>query len=275
MSVRKAIARDIVISTFPSAKELIQRLIAIGWIRRIPTESPARGALAPLLYLADMEATKEEALDPLELLQGYRPDGVLCYFGVLGHHGLTTQVAPFFHVAFLKESPLPLSRAAVSKPAKSTGAKVKYDPLGRKVFNFEGVSCYLTKRNPAFVPGIQTRIVGSRTILRMTTIEQSLLDTLGHPLHCGGESVVFEAWERGASQWNTDRLAEYLEEIDLPELDRRVGAMLDTLEIKADSQKLNTRLEAVRQCRADAVELPLLRGFSYPNLNRTWNIRVP
>jgi predicted transcriptional regulator of viral defense system len=109
----------------------------------------------------------------------------------------------------------------------------------------------------------------------MTTIEQTMLDTLGYPLRCGGEGVVFEAWERGTGLWNEDRFAEYLEKIDQPEMDRRVGAILETLELKADSRKLHARLEAVRASGANNVEVSLLRGLFYPNLNRTWNVRVP
>jgi predicted transcriptional regulator of viral defense system len=276
MSVIRANAQKLVSSTFFTATDVIERLHSIGWIRIISTQAITGGTPPPVLYFLDMEATEKETLDPLELLQGYRPDGVLCYFGVLAHHGLTTQVPPFFHVAFLEKSPRPRLRTGTAMPIEeSTIVKPKRDPLGQRVFEFEGVSCYLTKRNPSFVPGIQTRIVGSRTILRMTTIEQTMIDTLGYPLHCGGEGVVFEAWERGTGLWNEDRFAEYLQKIDQPEMDRRVGAILETLELKADSRKLQARLEAVRASSANNVEVSLLRGFFYPNLNRTWNVRVP
>jgi hypothetical protein len=44
------------------------------------------------------------------------------------------------------------------------------------------------------------RVVSPRTWLRITTLEQTLLDTLLQPLRCVGEAVVLEAWENGVSE---------------------------------------------------------------------------
>lgn len=274
MSVIKAHKTDLVISTFYTATEVIHRLQEIGWLRAIVVDSPGSSNSPPELFLLDMEARE---IDPLELLQGYKPQGVLCYFGVLGHLGLTTQVAPFFHVAYIDKSPLPTARPIPKVSEKVDEALPNRNPLGQEVFQFEGAPCYTTKRNIALTPGIQTRIIGPRTMLRMTTMEQALLDVLGYPLHCGGESVVFEAWERGAAQWNPDRLADYLIKINRTEIDRRVGAMTDVLQIKIDSKKLQERLDDVRtQLRkSQDEEVPLLPGFIYPNLNPIWGVRVP
>ncbi len=271
MSVIKAHKTDLVISTFYTATEVIHRLQEIGWLSAIGVDSP------PELFLLDMEAREGDVIDPLEVLQGYKPQGVLCYFGVLGHLGLTTQVAPFFHVAYIDKSPLPTMRPIPKVSVKGDRALPNRNPLGQEVFQFEGAPCYLTKRNIALTPGIQTRIIGPRTMLRMTTMEQALLDVLGYPLHCGGESVVFEAWERGAAQWNPDRLADYLMKINRTEIDRRVGAMMDVLQIKIDSKKLQVRLDDVRtQLRKSRdEEVPLLPGFTYPNVNSNWKVCVP
>lgn len=277
MSVIKSHKTDLVISTFYTAAEVIHRLQEIGWLSAIAVNSPRCSDSQPELFLLDMEAREGDVIDPLEVLQGYKPQGVLCYFGVLGHLGLTTQVAPFFHVAYIDKSPLTTARSIPKISEKVDETLPNRNPLGREVFQFEGAPCYVTKRNIALTPGIQTRIIGPRTMLRMTTMEQALLDALGYPLHCGGESVVFEVWERGATQWNPDRLADYLMKINRTEIDRRVGAMTDVLQIKIDSKKLQVRLDDVRtQLRKSRdEEVPLLPGFIYPNLNPTWGVRVP
>ena len=276
MSVIKAHRTDLVINTFYTATEVIHRLQEIEWLRAIVVDSLGDSNSPSELFLLDMEAREGDVIDPLEVLQGYKPQGVLCYFGVLGHLGLTTQVAPFFHVAYIDKSPLPTVRPIPKVSAKVDEALPNRNPLGREAFQFEGAPCYVTKRNVALIPGIQTRIIGPRTMLRMTTMEQALLDVLGYPLHCGGESVVFEAWERGATQWNPDRLADYLMKINRTELDRRVGAMMDVLQIKVDSKKLQVRLDEVRtQLRKSRVVVPLLPGFTYPNVNSNWKVCVP
>lgn len=277
ISVIKTHKTDLVMSTFFSASEVIDRLQEIGWLSAIAVDSSRCSDSLPELFLLDMEAREGDAIDPLEVLQGYKPQGVLCYFGVLGHLGLTTQVAPFFHVAYIDRSPLTIIRSIAKAPEKIDGVPAGRNPLGREAFHFEGAPCYVTKRNIALTPGIQTRIVGPRTMLRMTTIEQALLDALGYPLHCGGESVVFEVWERGATLWNQDRLADYLLKINRPELDRRVGAMTDVLQIKIDSKKLRDRLDGTKaqmKISQDS-DVALLPGFTYPNVNADWKVCVP
>jgi predicted transcriptional regulator of viral defense system len=103
------------------------------------------------------------------------------------------------------------------------------------------------------------------------------LDALGYPLHCGGESVVFEVWERGAARWNQDRLADYLLKINRLEIDRRVGAMTDVLQIKIDSKKLRDRLDGTKAQMKTSQDgdVALLPGFTYPNVNSNWKVCVP
>jgi len=276
MSVIKDHKAVLVGNTIRKAGEVIQRLQDMGWLKPLQVDAPSGTNQTPELYLLDMEAREGEITDPLEVLQGYKPQGVLCYFGVLGHLGLTTQIAPFYHVAYMDKSPLAPVRSAVSHSGTTDDVSSRRNALGQEVFRFEGSPCYVTKRNIALVPGIQTRIIGPRTMLRMTSTEQALLDALGYPLHCGGESVVFEVWERGAALWNPDRLANYLQMINRPEIDRRVGAMMDALQIKCDSTALQARLGEVKaQLSSSQEEVSLLPGFTYPGWNPTWRVRVP
>jgi len=263
-------------TTFPSGKQVLERLINIGWLRPVKLQSPESGRGIPSLYVMDMEATATELIDPLELLQACQIDGVLSYFGVLALHELTTQLPQFFHVARLS-SPTPATAAprTAAQPASPSREK---NPLGTELFRFQGVTCYSTKRDPRLVPGIQLRIVGSRTWLRVTTLEQTLLDTLLHPVRCGGEAVVFEAWERGSEKWNEDLMAEHLNKINRPETGRRVGAMFDMLGIKPKSNLLEVHLQQIRQQVATSrnwPELVLLPEFSYHNLNTAWRVYTP
>jgi predicted transcriptional regulator of viral defense system len=247
----------------------------MGWLKQISLE-PRKEGIATMYFL-EMEAREGEMiLDPLEVLQGFMPKGILCYFGVLSYLELTTQVPPFFHVAKMDKAPLP---PEWSEPSSNPSGERRHlrNPMGTELFRFEGAMCYQTRRNTMMVPGVQERVFGKRAKVRITTLEQTLLDTLICPTQCGGQGVVFEAWERGVELWNPERMAGYLEQIGRPTLDRRVGAMLDLLGVKSGlSTKMGKRLEVVRY---DATALPdpisLISGVDYPQLNKSWNVRIP
>ncbi len=262
-------------NTFPSAKDVVSRMLEIGWVQIIPVESDSEAA--PTLYLLDMEATKEEMPDPWELMQGYDPDGVLCYFGAAAFHELTTQEPAFYHIADLRPSGVK-SEGGEGRSAEASGSTDRNrDPIGTLAFRFQGVACYTTGREKSTIPGIQTREYGTRTRLRITSVEQTMLDTLWQPLKCGGESLVFEVWERGVQKWNSDKMAKHLEAISRPDWERRVGAVLAMLGIEPDGRLkrlLETRKDSVKQAN-DTAPLPLMPGLPASRLLSEWGILTP
>jgi len=271
-------------TTFPPAKEVVERMRAIGWLLPIPLEPlPPEDPPQPL-YLLDMEATEEDMPHVLEVLQGYESDGVLCYAAVLAHHELTTQIPTFAHVGILQDYGASADAAAALKataPVTESASEPRStrDPLGTRLFAYQGTECYLTRRDRALSPGVQTRMEGPRTQLRVTTLEQTLLDALFYPVRCGGEAIVFEAWERGVERWNPSRLAEHLEAIGRNDFSRRVGAMLAVLDVPSIPSALSPLLEAASkqwQYGGDGEEsIPLLRHLDYDRLLPEWGVRVP
>jgi len=273
MRVVRTNSSELKASVFATAEEVIRSLLKIGWLKTIPLESLDQDAVA--MYFLEMEAREGDMIDPLEVLQGYMPEGVLCYFGVLSYLELTTQIPPFFHVASMDKSPLPHEWRESSLHLVDEGSHYK-NPMGQEIFRFEGAHCYKTRRNAALVPGIQLRNFGPRATLRMTTLEQALLDALIYPTQCGGQSVVFEAWERGVERWNSDRMADYLLRINKPSFDRRVGAMLEVLGFSNSSSRLYDRLMGVRKnIGSSTSEISLLNGMSYLGFNEQWKVRIP
>lgn len=266
-------------STFPAAKAVIARMLEMEWLRGIPVDWPAGSSPASPIYLLDMEAAPDESPEPWELLQGYQPDGVLCYFGAAALHELTTQVPPFYHIAVPRP---PSARAGEEAPQAPTPTdspdKKPRDPLGTMAFRYQGLACYSTRPEAALMPGIQTREYGQRTRLRITTPEQTMLDALWQPLKCGGQAVAFEIWERGVPKWNPDRMAKHLQAINRHEWDRRVGAMLSLLgaEPGADTlgNLLHSRQDEVRRA-PDLQPLPLLSGLPVSYLIPAWGILAP
>lgn len=275
MEVVKGHPDQLVPSTFCTAGEAIHRLMEMGWLKPISL-GPVKDGITEMYFL-EMEAKEGEMiLDPLEVLQGFMPQGVLCYFGVLSYLELTTQVPPFFHVAKMDKAPLPPQWSEPSSNQAGERRRLR-NPMGTELFRFEGAMCYQTRRNTMMVPGVQERVFGKRAKVRITTLEQTLLDTLIYPTQCGGQGVVFEAWERGVELWNPDRMAGYLEQIGRPTFDRRVGAMLDVLGVKSVlSEKMENRLEVVRHdSEASSEPISLINGVDYPRLNKSWNVRIP
>ncbi len=264
-------------STFPRAKGVIARMLEIGWLRQIPLEPTPGEDAPPTLYLLDMEATEEELPDAWELMQGYRPGGVLCYFAAAAFHELTTQEPAFYHIANLRPAGPKPEIGEMPATVASDGSKRQRNPLGTLEFRFQGLPCYITGRDEATIPGIQTRDFGPRTQLRITTLEQTMLDTLWQPLKCGGESVVFEAWERGVQRWNPERMAKHLAAINRQDLERRVGAMLSLLGVETDGS-LRCLLAATMETLRNSVDhqhLPLMPGLPGSRLLPEWGILTP
>jgi hypothetical protein len=262
-------------TTFPPAHVVIEQLKRMGLIHSIKVQSPNDTELNDFLLL-DMEAGKGETIYPLELLQAYLPDGVVCYFSAINYYELTTQVVAHHHVARLNPPRAKNSLATVDA-TKPAGEAVERNPLGTEIFHFEDVGYYLNKRDASLVPGIQFRVVSPRCWLRITTLEQTLLDALVQPVRCGGEAVALEAWETGVKQIDADRMGEHLAKIQRDDLDRRVGAVLEMIGANVAASTLGQRLNAVRdRLITEAIpEIPLLAGFEFPELNQTWKVRTP
>ncbi len=264
-------------TTFPPALAVIERLKRMGWIHSIQAQSPDTTEAVEFLLL-DRDAGNDHPIDPLELLQAYLPDGVVCYFSAIDYYELTTQVVAHHHVARLSPARAKKNWTAIDPTkAEPLAESVERNPLGTKVFHFEEVDYYLNRRDASLVPGIQFRVVSPRCWLRVTTLEQTLLDALMQPVRCGGEAVVLEAWETGVEQIDADRMAQHLAKIQREELDRRVGAVLDLIGAQFAASTLGHRLSAVRDRlrNLDVPEIPLLAGFEFTELSRAWKVRIP
>lgn len=253
-------------TTFPAGAVVLKELKTMKWLRELRlTENKAKTSIC----LMDMEAAKNEAVDVLEVLQAALPTGVISYFAALSFHELTSQMPGFYHIG----------RLANGHPPESGAPGVSRDrnPLGTVLFEYDGVMCYETKRYRGLTPGVQTRVIGPRTLYRITTLEQTLLDAILQPVRCGGEAVVFEAWGHADRRADLDRMAEHLRAIGRDSLVRRTGAMLEMLgaEVKVSSE-LGKLLSATknRLSSADAV-IPLLPDLGFASESQTWKVILP
>lgn len=256
-------------TNFPAGKEILRRLEKIGWIRPIEVEWIKGGE--GRFYRLELDPQDQLHVDPFELLQGYAPDGIICYFGALNYHELTTQIPPFYHVARLRKG-VPLF--VPPSPALADKKLSPASPLGTELFSFGGIHYYLTTRYPQYIPGVQLRLVSGRNALRITDLEQTLLDTLMHPLPCGGLTVILEAWERAADRLDRSRLLAHLHVIGQPALWRRTAALLESLEIGVD-HGLAAQADQALIAAPTADPLPLLPGFPFSGSSGRWHVGIP
>ena len=253
-------------TTFPTGAVVLEKMKKMKWLRELPL---AKNLARRSIYLMDMEAAKNEAVDVWEVLQATQPAGVISYFAALSFHNLTSQMPGFYHIG----------RLANGHPAESTAPAeaVNRNPLGAILFEYDGVMCYETKRYRGLTPGVQTRVIGPRTSYRITTLEQTLLDAILQPLRCGGEAVVFEAWDHAGRRADFDRMAEHLQAIGRDSLVRRVGVMLEMLGTGVRNDSVFGNLLSMvknRLSSTDAV-IPLLPGLGFARESQVWRVSIP
>jgi hypothetical protein len=256
----------------------------LEWLCRLRLASPLP-VEGESVYLLEIGASAEAEVDPLELLMAGKPSGVVCYFSAVAFHGLTTQLVEHHHVAELRpqqpgpESGRPEEDIAEQPERPVVSGSRKPRGLGKLLFRFQGVPFYSTRRSARLVPGVQTRAHGPRAQVRITTLEQTLLDILYKPFHCGGPEVVFEAWQEGVASQRIDeeRLVAYLRGMNYPATARRLGVMLE-LACGAPGAELRQFLEACQEAidrESPHARISLLPGVDYQNLNEAWLVNTP
>jgi len=256
-----------------TAREVRRHLENEGLVHGLPLAAAPGGRRLPEIFALDIGASSAPSPDPVEMLQAAVPSGVVCYFSALVFHGLTTQPCPHHHIARLVPPSTPRSSVAHA-PGKE---RTPHDPLGTPLFMHDGLLFYVTNRDPALLPGIQTRLLHPHARIRIADYEQTLLDTLHKPASCGGPAVVFEAWETGAGRLDEARLFERLHRISRPLLSRRTGWMLQRFG-HLPGAALEAWLREARQQadrEGETARAPLLPGVPGRVFDSQWRLDVP
>ena len=238
-------------------------------------ELPVRGET---FFAVGAAAAEHSDPDPLELLLAARPHGVICYFSAVGFHGLTVQPVRHHHVAVVTEPARTVRPGSAGRRRSEPAAKDSKRSLGTLMFEHQGLNYYETRRSPRLMPGVQRRRHGPGTTLRITTREQTLLDTLHKPFRCGGPEVVFEAWAEAFETAVVDqqRLAEHLDAMDQPLACRRTAAMLRSMEVSPEEDLARTLAQGIEKalgtdrCHGPVPLLPGTKGSRLDESARVW-----
>ncbi len=258
-----------------SGVKLLQMLIDSKLAQMLKLDDYQASKMAHVVYY--LELGSMPPISPVELLQTTQVSferSVICYFTALEYHELTTQETPHHHIASLKKTTRPKVATQLQSASDQAGQSTRPPYLGTLLFNYEGVPYYVTYRDPQLIPGIQTVHISPTCQVRMTTLEQTLLDTLHKPWSCGGSSVVFEAWERGLPLLDETRVLEYLKKIGRTDLTRRVGYMLENNNYSPVDPKLCKLLNDAKAKvkKGQMLTIPLLPDVPSKALDDTWGV---
>jgi predicted transcriptional regulator of viral defense system len=256
--------RERAVATRPR-EALLQWLAASHVLKRLPLEQPA----PPAFRLYALGAPASLDLEPTELLMATEPQGVVCYFTALAAHGLTTQQPVHHHVARIRAEAIRRATPyAVTNPAT-----MREPPLGTRRFFWHGIPYFATDRAGYTLKGLVTQVLSPRSWVRITSREQSLLDTFHRPVHCGGLAVVWEAWETALPNLDEARLHDLLVALDDDALWRRVGCLFDLLTYRPVTA-LGSAL-AARRTVTDAAPLALFPHLPMPGYDASWRVLTP
>lgn len=261
-----------------TATTLLEVLRDAGIAHVVPLQDRAKDVRTDRLYAIGFGGASTD-LDPVELLQAHEPDGVVCYFTALALLGLTTQLPTHHHIAQLVSAEATRDvgvAASALDPTAGEGlerAPAALPSLGSKAFSYQGIPYYTTRREAHRVVGVQTRYVNEKSRYRVTTIEQTLVDTLHRPHSCGGPAVVFEAWGAAGDLVDGTRLTTVVHAIGDERLARRVGYML-TQFAPALVDSVRDMLPASWSATGQAM-IPLLAGIPQTSIDSTWGVGVP
>ena len=246
---------------------LLQRLVDSKLARPLVMDDVPAGGYSHRIYWLSLGAMPE--IMPIELLastQSSIQGTAICYFTALQFHELTTQVAPHHHIATQKKS-----NTSVNTHIAASNNLPK---LGTLLFVRSGVPYYRTNRDISMTPGVQRVRVSPTCEVAMTTLEQTMLDCLQKPWHCGGAEVVFEAWERGLPVADERNLCDLLVKIGRIDLTRRVGYLLDVHGHVSQENGLRQILNDAKAgfLRGALDVIPLIAGTPEGVVDKCWGI---
>lgn len=226
-----------------------------------------------------------------ELLQVWSPSGVLAYFTAISIHQLSTQIPPYC-VLVETRSPTPTVRPEApqkmldhngdqrhrdeDRPARGEDDRARHQrqhAIGQLAFTYEGMPHYISERQLPLRHS-QDVVLHPLTTGTVTTVAQTLADTLRHPIACGGPAVIVEAWENGFDIADLGELDDCLGAWGDDELDaRRLGWLCESLNLELPPA-LAARVDAACANLAQARIAPLFQGLNVGAVDDRWRLRV-
>lgn len=225
-------------STRKTASDALSRLVHDGWLERLE-----RG----LYLIVPLEAGPERKWteDPKVIASKLAPEGAAAYWTALHHWGMTEQVPRTTFVQTRKRK----------HRSRITVLGVRYEFIIITRWKFFGVA-------QQWSDGAEFRI---------TDREKTVLDALDRPDLCGGLPVVAGALaDSDGLDW--DRLDQYLKRLDSGAIYKRLGYLVETLEVPV--RDISSRLAGWRAQCSKGVALLDARGPRKGPIDTRWRVRI-
>jgi predicted transcriptional regulator of viral defense system len=215
--------------------QFLERLQTKGWIRRIRR---GRFAIIPLSSGEDRSPQLHEFVVAMELVS----PAVIAYWSALNHHGMTEQLPRTVFVA-------------------------TNHPVRRQPGDVLGVTYRIVSLKPDKMFGV-TKDWINEIPFNVTDREKTIIDGLDLPQYVGGVSEIAKALKGSWKELDEKKLRSYLSKIGNSAVGKRLGFIMETLE-----------LGNVEDLRA---EVSLAPGFSpldptmpkHGKYNRRWGLLV-
>lgn len=191
-------------------RKLVEKLRKKGWIERIKA---GRFAVIPL----SSGSTRSTQLHEFHIAMELLTPAAIAYFSAMNHHGLTEQLPRTVFVA---------TDHRVSRSHRdSLGIHFKIISLREKKFF-----------------GFQKEWVGERPFM-ITDPEKTIIDSLDLPVNAGGIGTVAAALRNHWENLNHSRLFSYARRIGNSTVAKRLGFLMETLELgDAESFRASVKL---------------------------------
>ena len=225
-------------SSKQQAFNALGRLVKKGWLQRLE-----RG----LYMIVPLEAgpTGQWTDDSLVIATQLNQDGAVAYWSALHYWNLTEQVPRTVFIQSLRQR----------NPSQTTILGVRYKFVWIKHDRFFGI---VSRSNEGLKISITNR-------------EKSLIDACNRPDLCGGILQVAQAFQAGEPiDW--DRMDSYLKKMDSGAIYKRLGYLIETLNISIPNQE--DRLRNWRQSMSQGIALLDLGGPKIGSVKTKWRVRV-
>jgi hypothetical protein len=247
-------------------KLIIDHLINASVVHRV--NAVYTKSCRPFFYIG-LEG-EAESIQPAEILHGIKKDGVLCFFSAFEIYKLTTQFAPYYHIAELKDICKKTTGHAaqfniIKEPIKSR------DALGSKEIIYNDIPYYLTRRDEKNVISVKNLDIRGAKV-KIVSMEQCLVDCFLYDIKSGGINIITEVWETAVNYLEQNIMLNILIKLNSDNLNRKIGFFFDYLNFKP-SALLSEYLK--RSTGGAGGTIQLLRESNFVNINKKWNILVP
>lgn len=264
-----------------TGKEMLNMLTDSSLAKKLVIHDVPSGKNPHVVYCLEFGGVTE--ISPAELLLSTQSDfskAAICYFTAIQHHELSSQIPSHHHIAKFKKMDRLSAKERLPFLQKhnnnSNTYNIKKPSLGTLLFHYEDTPYYETSRDNSLAPGVQEVLLRPSLLARVTTLEQTLLDTLHKPWSCGGPAVIFEAWENGTPLIDEKLLLSYLKKINRFDVDLRVGYMLAQFNPSLKKTELTIRFTSAKKyaTQNNVSSLSLLPNVPCNTYNEAWGLYV-